>query len=163
MCLPLTQFTCRRTSRSKRKLERKAEGGRKGTAEEEEYLLNQLTKLVRRFELIYGMFHFHAIYNSDSTSLADMDSLLPHLAQFASEHREAAIALRNQVLSLAEMLRKALDEAWAAPPAPVPEEQSWEARLAAALRTEPTTKVRRPEMKQTDRGWGMPLVGAVSA
>jgi elongator complex protein 1 len=43
----------RRTSRSKRKLERKA--GRKGTVDEEEYLLHSINKVVDKFNIALGM------------------------------------------------------------------------------------------------------------
>lgn len=44
----------RRSSRSKRKNERKNESGRKGTADEEEYLLRSLEKLAARFNALQG-------------------------------------------------------------------------------------------------------------
>jgi len=45
----------RRTSRSKRKMERKVGSGRKGTVDEEEYLLRSVSKLVERFNVTQGM------------------------------------------------------------------------------------------------------------
>lgn len=44
----------RRSSRSKRKLERKVGSGRKGTVDEEEYLLKSVTKLTTRFDGTQG-------------------------------------------------------------------------------------------------------------
>jgi len=44
----------RRTSRSKRKMERKVGSGRKGTVDEEDYLLRSLTKLSERFRTTQG-------------------------------------------------------------------------------------------------------------
>lgn len=44
----------RRTSRSKRKMERKVGSGRKGTVDEEEYLLKSVTKLVDKFLMTQG-------------------------------------------------------------------------------------------------------------
>ncbi len=44
----------RRTSRSKRKMERKVGSGRKGTVDEEEYLLKSVNKLVDRFNITLG-------------------------------------------------------------------------------------------------------------
>ena len=44
----------RRTSRSKRKMERKVGSGRKGTVDEEEYLLKSINKLVDRFNVTLG-------------------------------------------------------------------------------------------------------------
>ena len=56
----LNSMTClqvysRRSSRSKRKLERKVGSGRKGTVDEEEYLLKSVAKLVGRFNTTQGM------------------------------------------------------------------------------------------------------------
>jgi len=46
----------KRSSRSKRKLERKAGSGRKGTVDEEEYLFKSVGKLVDRFKNTRGTF-----------------------------------------------------------------------------------------------------------
>lgn len=46
----------RKSSRSKRKAERKVGSGRKGTVDEEEYLLKSLIKLVDRFAGTRGKF-----------------------------------------------------------------------------------------------------------
>jgi elongator complex protein 1 len=46
--------TTKRTSRSKRKMERKIGSGRKGTVDEEEYLLKSLTKLADRLTTTQG-------------------------------------------------------------------------------------------------------------
>lgn len=48
----------RRSSRSKRKLERKVGSGRKGTVDEEEYLLKSVVKLVDRFKITQGKSSF---------------------------------------------------------------------------------------------------------
>lgn len=48
----ILQVSLRRTSRSKRKLDRKA--GRKGTIQEEEYLLQSLAKLISRLDVVKG-------------------------------------------------------------------------------------------------------------
>lgn len=50
----------RRTSRSKRKMERKVGSGRKGTIDEEEYLLKSIGKLVPRFDTVQGELHLIA-------------------------------------------------------------------------------------------------------
>jgi hypothetical protein len=52
--LPNAMILYRRSSRSKRKLERKAGSGRKGTVDEEEYLLKSVSKLVGRFNTTQG-------------------------------------------------------------------------------------------------------------
>lgn len=51
----------RRTSRSKRKMERKVGSGRKGTIDEEEYLLKSIGKLVTRFDTVQGELHLIAL------------------------------------------------------------------------------------------------------
>lgn len=48
--------TSKRSSRSKRKLERKVGSGRKGTVDEEEYLLKSVGKLVDRFKNTRGIY-----------------------------------------------------------------------------------------------------------
>lgn len=45
----------KRSSRSKRKLERKVGSGRKGTVDEEEYLVKSVGKLVDRFKATRGI------------------------------------------------------------------------------------------------------------
>ncbi len=47
-------YFVRRSSRSKRKLDRKVGSGKKGTVDEEEYILNSITKLVTRFRTLQG-------------------------------------------------------------------------------------------------------------
>lgn len=47
--------TYRQSSRSKRKQERKVGSGRKGTADEEEYLFKSVAKLVVKFSTTRGL------------------------------------------------------------------------------------------------------------
>lgn len=49
-----SRATTKRTSRSKRKMERKVGSGRKGTVDEEEYLLKSLTKLAAKLSEAQG-------------------------------------------------------------------------------------------------------------
>ena len=49
-----SRATTKRTSRSKRKMERKVGSGRKGTVDEEEYLLKSLTKLAGKLSEAQG-------------------------------------------------------------------------------------------------------------
>jgi elongator complex protein 1 len=51
--------TTKRTSRSKRKMERKIGSGRKGTVDEEEYLLKSLIKLAGRLTATQGALCVH--------------------------------------------------------------------------------------------------------
>lgn len=55
----------RRSSRSKRKMERKVGSGRKGTVDEEEYLLKSITKLVGRFNSTQSMPRRHQLTMTD--------------------------------------------------------------------------------------------------
>lgn len=50
----LSRATTKRSSRSKRKMERKVGSGRKGTVDEEEYLLKSLTKLAGKLSTAQG-------------------------------------------------------------------------------------------------------------
>jgi len=49
-----SRTTTKRSSRSKRKMERKVASGRKGTVDEEEYLLKSLTKLAGKLSEAQG-------------------------------------------------------------------------------------------------------------
>ncbi|GJJ14814.1 hypothetical protein Clacol_009082 [Clathrus columnatus] len=93
---PTASDRSKRTSRSKRKLDRKA--GRKGTIQEEEYLLTSVTKLFARLE----------------TVKADTKMLLPHLVQLSEEHMEAAESLQKELSDLEERLRTGSDQIWGA-------------------------------------------------
>ena len=54
LMLPSSFHQFRRSSRSKRKMERKIGSGRKGTIDEEEYILKSIGKLVTRFDTLQG-------------------------------------------------------------------------------------------------------------
>ncbi|KAF8522598.1 IkappaB kinase complex IKAP component [Hysterangium stoloniferum] len=84
----------RRTSRSKRKLDRKA--GRKGTVEEEEYLLKSLTKLGARLDVI----------------LTDTRQLLPHMMMLSTEHVLEARDLQREVEALEDAMRTGIERIW---------------------------------------------------
>lgn len=92
---PTASDRSKRTSRSKRKLDRKA--GRKGTVQEEEYLLQSLTKLISRLEAVEG----------------DARALLPHLLQLDKEHVDAAVSLQQEILDLEKALKTDIDQVWA--------------------------------------------------
>ncbi|KAI5122330.1 hypothetical protein M0805_002497 [Coniferiporia weirii] len=91
-----TSKASKRTSRSKRKMERKVGSGRKGTIDEEEYLLRSIGKLVARFDTVQG----------------DTANLLPHLLQFTPEHRDEARSLQKEMTAFRTELQSALDEIW---------------------------------------------------
>ncbi|KAL1719857.1 IKI3 family-domain-containing protein [Schizophyllum commune] len=84
----------KKTSRSRRKAERKA--GRKGTVEEEEYLLTSVGKLVARF----------------NATLDEIRALLPHLYQLSPEHRAEGAELQADVAAFEAELKSAVEEIW---------------------------------------------------
>ena len=107
----------RRTSRSKRKMERKVGSGKKGTVDEEEYLLRSVNKLVDRFNSTLG---------KDRLSLCisrlhichpqgEARGLLPHLFQFTQKHREEGSQMQHEIGDFEAEVKAALDEIWAEP------------------------------------------------
>ncbi|KAJ7252430.1 IKI3 family-domain-containing protein [Mycena haematopus] len=132
----------KRTSRSKRKIERNA--GRKGTADEEEYLLKSVTKLVGRF----------------NATQADVRQLLPHLSQFTPEHHEEGLALQAEVAEFEQEFFEAVEEIWRKP---VGEEtitqDSWAQRMddkAKERRIDPIERVAKPDPKGNEE-WRMKM------
>ncbi|KDR75591.1 hypothetical protein GALMADRAFT_1330461 [Galerina marginata CBS 339.88] len=137
-----------RTSRSKRKMGRKVGSGRKGTVDEEEYLLRSVSKLVERFVTTQG----------------EARSLLPHLFQFTGDHRKEGLELQQDVGDFEGELKAALEEIWARPP---PEDDGeaipdgWAARMAEREKNKavnPLDKVPRPEISQS-KDWRVNLLG----
>ncbi|KAJ6488261.1 pol II transcription elongation factor [Mycena vitilis] len=133
----------RRTSRSKRKIERNA--GRKGTVDEEEYLLKSVTKLVGRF----------------NATQSDARQLLPHLSQFTPEHEAEGFALQAELTAFELELIDAVDEIWNKS---VGEEtdgvrDSWAQRMedrAKERRVDPMERVVKPDPKATEE-WRMKM------
>jgi len=90
----------RQSSRSRRKAERKVGSGRKGTVDEEEYLLQSIVKMCARLATIQG----------------EAGKLLPHMLQFTDEHREEGKALQVEMVGFQEDLSRAIEEVWTRPP-----------------------------------------------
>ncbi|OSC96781.1 IkappaB kinase complex IKAP component [Trametes coccinea BRFM310] len=139
----VSKTSSKRSSRSKRKLERKVGSGRKGTVDEEEYLLKSVSKLVARF----------------NATQADSASLLPHLLQFTDEHRAEAASLQQELHEFSAELHEAVDEIWKKAPEseekaePAPAMDSWAARMEAYEKqkhTNPLDKVPKPELGKPD-------------
>ncbi|KAG6839915.1 hypothetical protein C0991_010395 [Blastosporella zonata] len=131
------------SSRSKRKMERKVGSGRKGTVDEEEYLLKSLTKLTARFASIQD----------------EAKALLPHLLQFTPEHREEGVAMQQHLLDFEEELKRSLEEIWSKPPEEVPID-SWATRMEDAereKRVNPVDKLPKPELPSSSKGWRINL------
>ncbi|KAF5365923.1 hypothetical protein D9758_006686 [Tetrapyrgos nigripes] len=142
--------TSKRSSRSKRKLERKIGSGRKGTVDEEEYLLKSVSKLVGRF----------------SVTRTEGSRLLPHLLQFTPEHRTEGLAMQQELADFETELSAAVEEIWAVPAdrsgsaseaAPL---DSWAARMEEAeknRRINPIERVQKPELSADRESWKLKL------
>ncbi|KAJ3966250.1 IkappaB kinase complex IKAP component [Lentinula raphanica] len=147
----------KRSSRSKRKMERKVGSGRKGTIDEEEYLLRSIGKLVVRF----------------GTTRNEAKKLLPHLLKLTSHHCEEGIAMQQEVLELEAELGASVEEIWSTPTEQTgdetqtalygPPQDSWAARMEEMekqRRIDPTKRVPRPELDDLGDGkdWKMKLL-----
>ncbi|KAI0697397.1 IkappaB kinase complex IKAP component [Cerioporus squamosus] len=146
----MSKTSSKRSSRSKRKLERKVGSGRKGTVDEEEYLLKSVSKLVARF----------------NTAQADTSALLPHLLQFTEEHRAEAASLQEDLRDFAEELSAAVQEIWKKAPegeeggaeGGAPSADSWAARMEAYEKRKnanPVDNIVRPELAKQE--WKLKL------
>ncbi|KAF8554834.1 pol II transcription elongation factor [Imleria badia] len=124
----------KRSSKTKRKMERKVGSGRKGTVDEEEYLLKSISKLGARWTVTQG----------------EVRKLLPHLLQFSKAHRVEGEALQQAFSAFDTELREAIDEIWKKPM--VEQEQpvdSWATRMQEKERDrlmDPVERVQKPEM-----------------
>jgi len=95
-----TSKKSRQSSRSRRKAERKVGSGRKGTVDEEEYLLQSIVKMCVRLATIQG----------------EAGKLLPHMLQFRDEHQKEGKALQEELVAFQKELSKAVEEVWTRPP-----------------------------------------------
>ncbi|KAJ6497417.1 pol II transcription elongation factor [Mycena sanguinolenta] len=132
----------KRTSRSKRKIERNA--GRKGTVDEEEYLLKSVTKLVGRL----------------NATQADARQLLPHLCQFTSDHADEGIALQAEMAEFEQEFFEAVEEIWKKTVGDETSVQdSWAQRMedkAKERRIDPIERVAKPDPKGNEE-WRMKM------
>lgn len=138
-----TSKASKRSSKTKRKMERKVGSGRKGTVDEEEYILKSVTKLVARCSVMQ----------------ADVKKLLPHLLHFSELHRsEACIAKRDMELFEKE-LRDSVEEIWRSPStAENPAPDSWTNRMSAKEKEQlmdPRERVPKPVVEGGDWGIGL--------
>ncbi|KAG2015494.1 pol II transcription elongation factor [Coprinopsis cinerea AmutBmut pab1-1] len=136
----------KQTSRSKRKAERKVSSGRKGTVDEEEYILKSLTKLTARF----------------ASSRDDARRLLPHLFQFSEEHRSEGLDLQLDVSSFEKELTEAIDEVWTKTEedGSTPAADTWASRMAEVERNRqfnPIDRVSKPELGGRNDKWQIDL------
>ncbi|KAF8132053.1 pol II transcription elongation factor [Boletus edulis] len=132
--LSVTSKTSKRSSKTKRKMERKVGSGRKGTVDEEEYLLKSISKLVARWTVTQG----------------EIRKLLPHLLQCSKAHRAEGVALQQACSAFDMELREAIEAVWKKPGVEQEEPvDSWAARMQEKDRerlTEPIERVQKPEM-----------------
>ncbi|KIK96350.1 hypothetical protein PAXRUDRAFT_138652 [Paxillus rubicundulus Ve08.2h10] len=132
-------------SKTKRKMERKVGSGRKGTVDEEEYLLKSMAKLVTRC----------------AATQAEVRKLLPHLLQLSKEHRAEGITLQREFSAFEQELREAVEGIWKKPgsaeePGPV---DSWVTRMQEKEKerlVDPIDRVPRPEVEAVE--WGLKLL-----
>ncbi|KAF7980125.1 hypothetical protein HWV62_39551 [Athelia sp. TMB] len=122
--------TSKRSSRSKRKMERKVGSGRKGTVDEEEYLLKSNSKL-------------------NDELAGDVNNLLPHLQQFPEEYRAEGLSLKDDLSRLEQELKSSVEEIWKKPDDADNEfkAESWAARMDAKEKerqVDPLQRVEKP-------------------
>ncbi|KAI0090814.1 pol II transcription elongation factor [Irpex rosettiformis] len=140
----LSKASSKRSSRSKRKMERKVGSGRKGTVDEEEYLLRSVTKLVVRF----------------NATQVDATHLLPHLFQLSVDHHAEGLLLQADVLAFKEELNKAVEEIWTKTPQEAEEGveatlEGWSARMKEyerQRRIDALEKVAKPDIGKEGLG-----------
>ncbi|KAH8994552.1 Elongator complex protein 1 [Lactarius akahatsu] len=138
-----SRATTKRSSRSKRKMERKVGSGRKGT----------LTKLAGKL----------------SEAQDEAAALVPHLLRFTPVHRIAARELQNEVAAFSREIAEAFDEAWPAPTedtetAAEPAADGWAARMAEREkeRERAVKAIAKPELRAPE-SWRTRLVDATAA
>lgn len=151
-------------------MERKIGSGRKGTVDEEEYLLKSITKLVEKFAVTKGAslrgHRFFAVRSDNIFPLCqgEVRGLLPHLFQFTDEHREEGLNLQREVGDFEQEIQEALDEIWtratSAEGDEEPEQIGWAARMAEIERSKainPLDKVPKPDLSQAGE-WRLKLM-----
>jgi elongator complex protein 1 len=149
-----SRATTKRTSRSKRKMERKVNSGRKGTVDEEEYLLKSLNKLAGKL----------------SEAQDEAAALVPHLLRFTTVlHRTAACELQNEAAAFSREIAEAFDEVWPAPTEDMetvaePAVDSWAARMAEREkeRERAVKAIVKPELRAPET-WRTRLVDVTAA
>jgi elongator complex protein 1 len=156
-------------------MERKVGSGRKGTVDEEEYLLKSLTKLAGKLTTAQGtrittlvFCLFLSVFESKDLNNASDETaaLVPHLLRFTPVHRTAARELQNEVAAFSREMAEAFDEVW---PAPTEDEEtataeppdSWAARMAEQEkeRERAVNAIAKPELRAAE-SWRTRLLGA---
>lgn len=166
----------RRSSRSKRKMERKVGSGRKGTVDEEEYLLRSIGKLVGRFSgtrstsLSLLCVRYELYINSFVSG--EGKKLLPHLIRFTAQHREDGLAMQRKLSEFEVELSATVEEIWPASTDAVgidgqtqtmqPLQDTWAVRMDDAQRQQkinPTERIAKPQVDGDgdEKDWKMKL------
>ncbi len=160
-------------------MERKVGSGRKGTFDEEEYLLKSLVKLAGRLVTTQGArsnFLYFPKWQSvaemrshDSVLLDETAALVPHMLRFTPSHTTAARELQNEVAAFSRQMAEAFDELWptliedaetaaesgAGPP------DSWAARMTEREKERELAikAINKPELRAAS-SWCMRLLGS---
>ncbi|KAI6007771.1 pol II transcription elongation factor [Pisolithus orientalis] len=141
-----TSKVSKRSSKTKRKMERKVGSGRKGTVDEEEYILKSVTKLVARC----------------GVTQVEVQKLLPHLLHFSELHRSEACVVQQDMEFFERELRDSIEEIWQSPSTTEnPAQDSWAKRMLAREKerlVDPLERVSKPVMESSD--WGIGLLRA---
>ncbi|ELU39450.1 pol II transcription elongation factor [Rhizoctonia solani AG-1 IA] len=109
----ISQFT--KYTKSSKKAARKA--GRKGTANEEEYILASLVKLNQRLEHIestLGFIYKYHIYSVLTTTdlPEEASQLIPNMTKISDEHRTLGRKLREDITRFEEQLSTIIEREW---------------------------------------------------
>ncbi|KAG8958698.1 hypothetical protein FRC03_008908 [Tulasnella sp. 419] len=83
------------SAKTKRKLSRNR--GKKGTAEEEEYIMQSIVKLVGRLQGLQ----------------AEASKILPYLLKYSSDHENEGRELQKELIDFEEKLKSAINDVWA--------------------------------------------------
>ncbi|KIY69796.1 IkappaB kinase complex, IKAP component [Cylindrobasidium torrendii FP15055 ss-10] len=129
----VSKVSSKRTSKSKRKQERKVGSGRKGTVDEEDYLVKSVAKLVTRF----------------SGTRDEARALIPHLFELSDEHREEGLALQKEIQTFEGLIKQRVEEIWKKTDEDEPVHDSWKSRMDAAEKARsrnPVESVTKPEV-----------------
>ncbi|KAH7883327.1 pol II transcription elongation factor [Phlebopus sp. FC_14] len=141
----VTSKASKRSSKTKRKMERKIGSGRKGTVDEEEYLLKSVSKLVTRYTATQG----------------EVKKLLPHLLHLSKEHRAEGNALQRECGAFEKQLRDAVEEIWKKPAktGEASTVETWATRMQEKEKEQlidPLERVPKPEVEAVE--WGLKLL-----
>lgn len=114
---------------------------------------NRLRSLSCDSKLLEVRLHLIAQFWSsyESSISGEVESLLPHLVHFTSEHRAEGLALQDRLNQLGIELRDAVDGAWGKPPEITGDirTNSWATRMQEKEKERminPIERVEKPEM-----------------